>query len=460
MTRTILIVDDDPRVRTSLAQGLAKISDDVRAAEHAQAALASVGHSAPDVVVADVRMPGVDGLELLRILGERAPEVSVIMMTAFDDLPTVATAMREGAVEFLVKPIDLRQLIRVIERVFDDRQAKASARTDGATEPVRVDGEDLIGHHPAMIEIFKVVGQAAATRANVLVRGESGTGKELIARAIHRSSPDAEEPFVPVNCTALPPSLLESELFGHVKGSFTGAVGDRRGRFAQAGRGTIFLDEIGDTAPDFQSKLLRVLQEQEFYPVGSDRPQRTAARVIAATHRDLESLVATGDFREDLYYRMRVVEIVVPPLHERVSDLPALAAHLIAKASRATGGDAPVVSTEAIDALLDHTWPGNVRELENCLTRALVLAKGDVIRPEHLTLSPPTRTPARQLTTLERLEGEHVAEVLRATNGHKSRAAKILGVSRPRLDRLIEKHELDELLGHFRDGGASGSRSL
>ncbi len=327
MARSILIVDDDARIRTSLAQGLQKVSDDVRTAEDAEAALVSFSNGSPAVVVADVRMPGMDGLDLLRILKERAPDTSVIMMTAFDDLPTVATAMREGAVEFLVKPIDLHQLSRVIERVFEDREARTKNPVELATKRAPSDVMKLVGHHPSMIEIFKIVGQASAARVNVLIRGESGTGKELIAQAIHTNSAESTEPFVPVNCTALPASLLESELFGHVKGSFTGAVGDRRGRFALAGKGTIFLDEIGDTALDFQSKLLRVLQEHEFYPVGADRPERTDARVIAATHRDLEALVADGRFREDLYYRLRVVEIVVPPLRDRMSDLPALSTY-------------------------------------------------------------------------------------------------------------------------------------
>ncbi len=458
MTRSILIVDDDARIRTSLAQGLQKVSDDVRTAEDAEAALASFSNAPPAVVVADVRMPGMDGLDLLRVLHERAPDTSVIMMTAFDDLPTVATAMREGAVEFLVKPIDLHQLSRVIERVFDDREARDKAQVVSESKAVPDDAMNLIGHHPSMIEIFKVVGQAAAARANVLIRGESGTGKELIAHAIHTNSADSGEPFVPVNCTALPASLLESELFGHVKGSFTGAVGDRRGRFALAGKGTIFLDEIGDTAPDFQSKLLRVLQEHEFYPVGADRPERTDARVIAATHRDLETLVADGRFREDLYYRLRVVEIVVPPLRERMSDLPDLATHLVAKASHAAGRDAPVLSTETVDELMKHAWPGNVRELENCLIRAMVMSKGDVIHRDTLGLTPPRGNSQARMTTLEQLEGEQVAEVLKATDGHKSRTAEILGVSRPRLDRLIEKHELADLLDRLREGGASESR--
>jgi transcriptional regulator with GAF, ATPase, and Fis domain len=290
-----------------------------------------------------------------------------------------------------------------------------------------------------------------------VIRGESGTGKELVARAIHANSPYATEPFVPVNCTALPETLLESELFGHVRGAFTGASSDRKGRFALAGRGTIFLDEIGDTALDFQSKLLRVLQEHEFYPVGAERSERTYARVIAATHRNLEELVGSGHFREDLYYRLRVLEIVVPPLRDRISDIPLLAEQLIGKASGAMGRLPPMLSQEATDTLLAHPWPGNVRELENCLTRAVVLTRGEVIRPEHLSLAPPPGTGAVRLTTLEEVEREHVVGVLKATRGHKSRSAEILGVSRPRLDRLIDKYGLNELTARQKDTLASDS---
>jgi DNA-binding NtrC family response regulator len=383
-----------------------------------------------------------DGLALLDLLKERLPEVPVVLMTAFDDLPTVVQAMRKGAVDFLVKPVDLDQLKEVIGKAFADSEAARAAETSGGGSP---DKTRLVGRHPRMIQIFKVVGQVASSRTNVVVRGESGTGKELIARAIHEGSSFADEPFIPVNCTALPSTLLESELFGHVRGSFTGAASDRKGRFALAGQGTIFLDEIGDTSPDFQAKLLRVLQEHEYYPVGAERPERTEARVIAATHRDLEARVESGEFREDLYYRLRVVEIVVPPLRDRISDIPELSEHLVAKAAESVGKTPPVLSEAALDALMAHPWPGNVRELENCLTRATVLAASGVIHPEHLALDgSPAGTP-EDLTTLEDLEKEHVARTLQIVRGHKSRAAEALGVSRPRLDRLIEKYELQDL---------------
>jgi Response regulator containing CheY-like receiver, AAA-type ATPase, and DNA-binding domains len=301
----------------------------------------------------------------------------------------------------------------------------------------------LVGHDPKMVGVYKRIGQAAGSRATVLIRGETGTGKELIARAIHASSKVSSAPFVAVNCAALPANLLETELFGHVRGSFTGATGDRRGRFALAGRGTIFLDEIGDTTIDLQAKLLRVLQEREYYPVGAERPERTEARVVAATHRDLEALVASGAFRADLYYRLRVVEIEVPPLRERLSDVPLLAQHLALRASEAVGRSAPVLSREAIDLLVAHQWPGNVRELENCLTRAVVMASGDVIRAEHIHLSAAHPEIAGVLPTLDALERAHVERVLGVFHGHKARTARALGVSRPRLDRLLKKHGLE-----------------
>lgn len=439
----ILVVDDDTTIRHSLSEALSDDGTDVRAAEDAARALALIDESLPDVVLSDVRMPGLSGLTLLKLLRERAPSVDVILMTAYDDMPTVVSAMRDGACDFLVKPLDLHDLRRVLARVFEDRRTRERTRRAAEEEASGYRLDELVGHDPRLIEIYKLVGQLAASRANVLIRGETGTGKEVVARAIHFNSPDASEPFIAVNCTAFAPTLLESELFGHVKGAFTGAVADHRGRFALAGSGTILLDEVGDTSPEFQSKLLRVLEDHEYYPVGGERPEHTEARVIAATHRNLENLIAKETFREDLYYRLRVVEIVVPPLRERMEDLPTLAEHLVRRASETLHHTAPVISREALDAMMRHRWPGNVRELDNCLTRAVVLATGDVIRPEHLALGPtPSESPAH-LPTLDELEREHVARVLAATGGHKARTAQILGVSRPRLNRLMEKYGLE-----------------
>jgi DNA-binding NtrC family response regulator len=433
----ILIVDDDEAIRLAAAESLAKGGRDVRVAEDATAALRTLDAWRPDVVLCDVRMPDMDGLALLALLGERLPAADVIMMTAYDDMPTVIGAMRAGAVEFLVKPLDLHELRRTVDRLFADRAARASVDAVAETPP---DLRRLVGHDPRMIRVFKQIGQAAAVPCTVLVRGASGTGKELVARAIHANSDAAAEPFVPVNCAALPSTLLESELFGHVRGAFTGAVGDRRGRFAVAGRGTIFLDEIGDTSLDFQTRLLRVLQDREFQPVGSEGVMRTEARVIAATHRSLESMIEEGRFREDLYFRLRILEIELPSLRERAGDIPLLARHLVSRACAALSLPQLVIADEAMRALEAHTWPGNVRELEHCLTRAAVEARAGVIRTEHLSFAPPREGNGEAFGTLEAAERDHVARVYAATARNKSRTAEALGVSRPRLDRLLEKH--------------------
>jgi two-component system, NtrC family, response regulator HydG len=441
MTRRVLIVDDDPAIRTSLAEALSDDGASVTVAESGARALAILGDAAPEVLLTDVRMPDIDGLALLRTLRERMPSVDVVLMTAFDDMPTVVAAMRAGAVEFLVKPLNLAKLRRVIDRVFDDRRSRNIASRSAAG--VDANTGNLVGRDPRMIEVYKLIGQAASTRATVLVRGESGTGKELVARAIHDNSEGASEPFVPVNCAALPNTLLESELFGHVRGAFTGAHESRRGRFALARKGTIFLDEIGDTSIDFQSKLLRVIQDREFQPVGAERTERTEARVVAATHQDLETMLVEHRFREDLYYRLRVVEIFIPPLRERTEDIPVLARHMVQRAAASLGTTSVVLSNDALDRLMQHPWPGNVRELENCVMRAVVIASGNVIRPEHLSISSPRTAPTGALTSLEHMEREHLMRVLKATDGQKRRAADILGISRPRLDRMLHKYGLE-----------------
>jgi DNA-binding NtrC family response regulator len=441
MATRVLVVDDDPSIRQALTHALADTAD-VRLAASAEEALSSLGSAAPDVILADVRMPGMSGIELLRVIRERAPGVDVVIMSAFDDMPTVVASMREGAADFLPKPLDLHDLRRVLGRVVDDRRTRERSRVAAADDASAYRLEGLVGRDATMIATYKLVGQAASVRTNVLIRGESGTGKELIARAIHYNSPEASQPFVALNCTSLPSTLLESELFGHVRGAFTGALSSRRGRFELAGRGTIFLDEIGDTTAEFQAKLLRVLQEREYYPVGAERPERTEARVLAATHRNLEEMIARGEFRADLYYRLRVVEICVPPLRERGADIPVLAHHLLRLTSASLHRAAPVLSDGALALLTHYSWPGNVRELENCLTHALVLARGDVIRPEHIMLAASPAGVDGRLPSLDDIEREHVERVMAMTGGRKSEAARTLGVSRPRLDRLLAKYGL------------------
>jgi DNA-binding NtrC family response regulator len=452
MSRRILVVDDDPHMRVAFEFHLARSGYEVASAESAESALAQLHEFRPAIIITDIQMDGMSGLELLQRVGSLRPDVDVIVITAYEDMRSVIGAIRDGAYDYIVKPLDLDQLDLVLARCLRDRAARRRLADEPATGKVP-DGSDLVvGRTSGMIEIYKTIGMLAATRAPVLIRGETGTGKELVARAIHFNSAQAGEPFVAINCTAIAESLLESELFGHVRGSFTGAVADRKGRFELAGSGTIFLDEIGDTAPAFQAKLLRVLQEREFYPVGGERPRRTEARVIAATHRPVEELIAQGTFREDLYFRLRVVEIRVPPLRERREDIPLLAEHLLAKAAREIHKDVRIIPPAVMKALQAYDWPGNVREMENTLTRALVLAQGPAISLEHLGLGTVKPVGAAadarpEGTTLEAVERMHVERVLQRTGGNKRRAAGMLGISRPRLDRLLARY----------DGSADGS---
>ena len=433
----ILLVEDDDGHRQALLRHLSRMGWTVTSAEDGDRGLGAFSESRADVVLTDVRMPGMDGLELLERIREHS-RVPVIVMTAFSDMQSAIDAMKLGAYDYLTKPLDLDAVDAVLRRCVEEHIADRSRER---AEPKK-SYDELVGTNPRMLAIYKTIGAIAGTRAPVLIRGETGTGKELIARTIHANSPTADDPFVAINCTAVPESLLESELFGHVRGSFTGAVGDRKGRFELAGKGTIFLDEIGDTSLAFQSKLLRVLQEKEFYPVGGECPRETAARVIAATHRPVEQLIRSGDFREDLYFRLRVVEILIPPLRERCGDIPLLVRHIIGRVEAELGRKLHVPD-DVMNALLAHDWPGNVRELENALVRAAVMARGPSIAFEHLGLGTDA-APAQQEedSSLEAVEKAHVQRVLLMAGRNKSRAARMLGVSRPRLDRIIARHGL------------------
>ena len=440
---SILVVDDDESIRETLVRELGRGGYEMSAADSAETAVARVRELEPELVITDLRMRGMSGLDLLDWLRKTVPDVAVIVITAHQDMETALQAIKKGAQDFLVKPLDLDQIELVVARTFKERSLRRMRQlAHAAAEPYR-QGQ-LIGRDPAMIAISKTIGALAATRAPVLLRGETGTGKEVVARTIHFTSDAAVEPFVAINCTAIPEALLESELFGHVRGSFTGAANDRKGRFELAGAGTVFLDEIGDVSPIFQTKLLRVLQDGEFYPVGAERPRRTAARVIAATHRPLEELVRDGRFREDLYFRLRVVEITIPPLRERRGDVPALADALLTRISGELhrGLHLPERTRRA---LMAHDWPGNVRELENALRRAAVLSRTGALEVEDLslgTLSSVTTAPSSTDLSLAAATFTHVERVLASTGGNKRQAARVLGISRQRLDRLLA-HDVD-----------------
>ncbi len=452
MERKVLVVDDDADVRETLDFWLDGEGYAVRTAASAEQAFSVVAEFRPEIVVTDLYMAGMNGLELLARLKASDADVDVVVVTGKDEMETAVEAIRAGAYDYLAKPLDPEELAALLARCFADRRARAGVEgEDAGGEDAgggRPAGSRIIGRERAMLEIYKTIGRVAGTAAPVLIRGETGTGKEVVARAIHEHSGHAAEPFVAVNCTSVPDQLLESELFGHVRGSFTGAVSDRKGRFELAGHGTIFLDEIGDTAPSFQAKLLRVLQEKEFYPVGSEQPRQALARVIAATHRPVEAMVRDGSFREDLYYRLRVVEIHVPPLRDRPGDIPALADHFLTRAIRSLGLPGKVIPPDVMRALREHDWPGNVRELENAIARAAVLAQGTALRVEHLGIGRGgggvlEAADSLSTATLDDAERRQLLAALERTGGNKRQAARILEISRPRLDRLIRKYDID-----------------
>ncbi|MDT8368966.1 MAG: sigma-54 dependent transcriptional regulator [Longimicrobiales bacterium] len=448
MTGRILIVDDEEGLREALADKLRADGFEVETADSAETALARVNRVDPDLVLTDLRMPGISGLELTARLRENRPRTDVIVMTGHEDMSSAVDAMKAGAFDYLVKPVRLAEVTALVERCLREQEldhgdADEDAESSGE-DADSIDEPRIVGRDPRMIEIFKMIGVLARNRATVLVRGETGTGKELIAHAIHDHSQHAKEPFIAVNCTAVSETLLESELFGHVKGAFTGAVSSRRGYFELAGSGTIFLDEIGDTSPDFQAKLLRVLQERTFYPVGGEQPRTTEARVVAATHQPLEELVEEGSFREDLYFRLRVVEIVVPPLRERRGDIPDLARALLARIRAETGGEVERIEDAALERLEAHRWKGNVRELENVLTRAAIVARGRTITEAHLHLevAPAVSGKGAGEDALDSIIATHLRDVLERTGGNRSEAARALEVSRSRLQRLIDRLEI------------------
>lgn len=457
MTPTrIMLVDDDKDFCLTLAPHLTDVGYEVKTAGSGEEALNIVGEFKPHIVFSDVQMPGMDGFELLARIREAIPDVDVIIITGYGGVQGAIDAIRDGASDYLLKPLDLDEIEAIIERCISDRQAQETLDAD--EEFAGASPKGLVGRHPSMVAVYKTIGAVSATRAAVLICGETGTGKELIAKTIHENSAEAGHAFIAVNCAAVPESLLESTLFGHVKGAFTGASSDRRGPFELAGKGTIFLDEIGDTSLALQAKLLRVLEEREFYPVGSEKPRYTEARVIAATNRNLEESVREGSFREDLFFRLRVIEISVPPLRDRRSDIPLLVRHILAKAAAELGRQVPGVSREAMAHLVARDWPGNVREMENALTRAMVMARtpalalhdlegdhwsqvGDrELAVEKVAESVGKGTPSSDEESLAAVERRHVQRVLVMTKGNKSAAARILEVSRPTLNRMIKDY--------------------
>jgi two-component system, NtrC family, response regulator AtoC len=439
----ILVVDDDPASLASLSEAMFLEGYDVSRAGSGEEALRLDKAAEFDVVITDLRMPGVDGLQVVRTIKNLHPETVLIVMTGFASMETVVDAISAGAYDYISKPFKLEQMRLKVQ------QSMQQARLLRENRDLRIKVQDrdlqgeIVGSSPAMVEVFKTIAKVAPNTATVLIQGESGTGKELVARSIHRLGPRKNHLFQAVNCASITETLLESELFGYIKGAFTGAVGSRKGIFEAANHGTVFLDEIGDTSAGMQSKLLRVLESGEIMPVGSSAATQVDVRVIAATNQDLTDLVANGKFREDLYYRLKVVTILLPPLRERLSDLPLLFDFFLKKYSFRIHKTL-AVNPEVIPRLQSYPWPGNVRQLENVVERAVALNTSGVFDVEDLPeeiqkLHRPSPIAGDQSwLSLEQMEDRYIRDVVEATQGNISRAAEILGIDRRTLYRKLE----------------------
>ncbi|HEY0408087.1 MAG TPA: sigma-54 dependent transcriptional regulator [Pyrinomonadaceae bacterium] len=472
----LLIVDDEQGMRQLLKIVFERVGHSVRAAENGRRALELLRAEPAELIISDVKMPDMGGIELLRAARELMPEVAVVMMTAFATVETAREAFKLGADDFIQKPFDIEEMKILVSKILEKlalRQENEQLKTevDALIKEQRERGNlcNIIGRSEKMQAVYQMIETVAGVQSTVLVTGESGTGKELVARAIHDLSPRAEKPFVSINCGAFTETLLESELFGYVKGAFTGAHANRKGLFEAAHKGTIFLDEIGEMSSAMQVKLLRVLQERKVRPVGAHQEIETDTRVIAATNRDLAQMVKDGAFREDLFYRVSVIPIELPPLRERSEDVSQLTEHFIGKFCAQTGRPL-TISPKALSLLESYSWPGNVRELEHTIERAVALERTDSIQPERLPEQITNYNPARIASAfdlpdeglniaahLEHLEKTYVLEALRRTGGNQTRAAELLRLSVRSLRHLLDKHGIRNLTAQLRDSAARGA---
>src|SRR5438552_213156 len=451
----IVVIDDEVNAAAALETLLREDGYEVARAHDARAGLALLEQTDADVVLTDLRMPGMDGLDLLARIKEVRPQTMVLLMTAYGTVKTAVKAMKMGAEDYLGKPIDVEELEVVLQKVLEKKHLLEETKVlrDRLTDKYSFD--KLVGQSPEILSVFKTVRQVAPTSSSVLLLGESGTGKELFAQAIHENSPRRGKPFIKVACAALPETLLESELFGHEKGSFTGAMYPRAGRFESADGGTPFLDEIGDITPTVQVKLLRFLEEHEFERVGGNRTFKVDVRIVAATHRDLRKKIEDGSFREDLYYRLNVIEIHIPALRERTGDIPLLAHHFLHHYAAANKKDVQDFSDDVLAMLLRHGWPGNVRELQNAMERAVVLAQGPTLTPAQFptlrraelaavagcAADRKSAGPAIPGSTLAEIEKEAILRTLEAGDGSTSRAADLLQISARKIQYKIKEYQ-------------------
>ncbi|MFN7973038.1 MAG: sigma-54 dependent transcriptional regulator [Acidobacteriota bacterium] len=451
----ILVIDDEEVVRQSCARILGEEGHVVEDAQNGTEGLEKTGLSRYDLVLLDLKMPGLSGMEVLGELRRSHPDTGVIIVTGFGTIETAVAAIKLGAFDYLCKPFTPEELTAVVNRLLDERKASASLAAPAV--PLRII-EGMVGGSAAMEEVHRRISKVAPTGTSVLIKGESGVGKELVARAVHAGSSRGAKPFVAVDCSGIPETLFESELFGHVAGAFTGATASKKGLLEAASDGSLFLDEVSNVPLMLQSKLLRVLQEREYRPVGDVRAVRTGFRLIAATNRDLAAMVAAGTFREDLYYRLNVLSIHVPPLRERRDDIPALSYHFLARANRVQGAAVARISAEAMSMLAAHDWPGNVRELANAIEGAVVMADGDTLLPEHLPADMRRRlhhsesgVPTKQeelkelkkalrSRSVEEVERSFLLEALQRSNWNVTHAAAEVGMQRTQFHSLMRKH--------------------
>ncbi|MFQ5876649.1 MAG: sigma-54-dependent transcriptional regulator [Acidobacteriota bacterium] len=457
----ILIADDEEAARRSLAQILREDGYQVCLASDGEDALRLVAQESPDVLLTDLKMPVMDGHELLTRVRQAYPDVTVVIMTAHGTIASAVRAVRDGAEDYLTKPIDVEDLELLLERILRRNRLLAETRVLRERVDDKYRFENIIGRSPEIMEVFRLIEQVAPSQASILITGESGTGKELIAQAIHQRSPRRDAPFVKVSCAALPETLLESELFGHERGSFTGALARRAGRFEIAAGGTIFLDEIGDIPASMQVKLLRFLQERQFERLGGNQTLTVDVRVITATHRDLPAMIGEGKFRDDLYYRLNVIEIPLPPLRNRAQDIPLLVDYFIRRFAAANGKEVTRVTDDTLAALMAYRWPGNVRELEHAIERAVILSRGTEIDLSLFPSLPKTERPVQRVAgltvpgaTLEEIERDAILRTLEAVGGSTSRAAAILKISARTIQYKLKQYRADGVLtADRREGG-------
>ena len=444
--KTILIADDDHASRRTLELHLTEEGYAVLTAANGPDAVELAVARKVDLMLLDLRLGGMDGFEVLTVIKEREPSLPVVMVTAYDDMQTAIKSIRLGAIDHLGKPVDLDHLDEVIDKIFEMSALSRTGVTFCDSFDPPFEQNIMVGRSRAMKEVYKTIGAVAESGATVLIQGESGTGKELVARALHFNSKFRNRPFIAVACSSLAPTILESELFGHEKGAFTGAVRTKPGKFELAEGGTLFLDEVSEISPEIQVKLLRFIQEREFERVGGVETLKADVRIVAASNKNLSALVAAGQFRHDLYYRLKVVSVDLPPLRERKDDILILMKFILEKLHHETGKRVDVIPQETMNRIQEHFWPGNVRELENTLRRAVLLSHGNMLLPESLHLEECNEGEwfPLILKPLHEVERQHIENVLVYTHNEKKRAAEILGISRPTLDRRIKEFGLEE----------------